>query len=270
MIKRIIFTAVLLVIGAASVYFGNKPIGPLAAWQDQSSETERGIQKRLSDKSDQIINVWGNLNLAHGTINIMLSTDVKSVYPAANPVDALIPINNILSKISGLFRFSLGTVSFEKMLLTVSVILIFVVLIPLCAIISIYHVWTSGEDKQLKVVIAAALTGIALAIAIPAPLMLASIADNKIFNTNEDALIGSMEEINEKTAALDNELKRFRRTDAAITEYITSAKDISNAIIKVTTNYIIVFLMIYVLFPVLLIIVIYKAARFSAKKIVNS
>ena len=290
MLKQIIFTAVLVIVLAFSFYAGLKPFGPLADWQDISikhgSEPEkeieceeeccqnpkkwRTIHDSLNDKTDQIMKVWGTLQSVQGNVNVLHTTDVKAVYPNANPLEILVPINNSLTKVSGLFRWALSALVFERMLLVFSVYLVFLVLVPICALMGIYHIWTYKDKNNLhKVVIVSGMIILVISLVIPVSLKLSTITDEKLMIGSIEIILTSMEEIDKKNDELNSELRRFRRTEAAINGYLSTSRDLSDAVIKDAVKYLNIFLMINLLIPVILIILFYKLTRFYSKKILS-
>jgi hypothetical protein len=299
MIKRILFTFLLLIICVFSFYTGLKPFGPLAAWQDQnekpqvteaettakaSAKTEgdedgekdtknkswKTIHQSFSEKTDQLMKVWGSVKSVYGTINILYTTDVKAVYPAANPLEVLVPTNNIFNRISNLFRWALTALILEKTLLALSVSLVLLILIPICALISIYFVWTYKNEKKLyRVAIVSVLICLVILLAVPICLKLSTITDEKILSRNVNNIISSLEETEENAGKFNSELRRFRRTEASINSYLSTSNDLSNTVIKDSISYLQIFFMINILIPVLIFIILYKVTRFSIKLIMK-
>ncbi|MCL2209620.1 MAG: hypothetical protein FWC19_09525 [Treponema sp.] len=295
MVKQIISTVLLLILCVFSVFIGLKPFGPFSAWQQLYTEPEietetetgdvkeaaaeiadqlndgkktarwRSVQQSLAEKTDQVSAVWEIQKSIHGTISVLLSSDVKSVYPSANPIVSLSPVNAILDKISKYFLHASGVLAFEKTLLIFYVPLTFLVLIPACVLVFIYVIWTYRDKKRLhRVLIVSVLFCLILAFAVPLSLKLSALTGDKILSKNVNTLISSMEEIHLSNVNLDNEIKRFRKTEAAITGYLSTAKDISNTVIKDSINYIVIFMFVYILVPVLVIIALCLTAIFSA------
>jgi hypothetical protein len=294
---------VLLIICAFSFYVGLKPFGPLAAWQDynEKPQTEeakaespakaessakaegeddsekntknkdwKSIHQSFNEKTDQLMSVWGTVKSVYGTINILYTTDVKAVYPAANPLEVLVPTNNILNKISGLFRWALTLLIFEKTLLTFSVTLVFLVLIPICALISIFLLWTYRNEKKLhRLVISSVLICLVITIAVPVSFKLSTIADEKILSQNVTNIISSLEETEKNAGTFNSELRRFRRAEASINSYLSTSNDLSGMVIKDSTNYLQIFFLAYILIPVIILIVLYKLTRFFIKLIMK-
>jgi len=307
MIKQIVFTVLLIIICACSFYVGLKPFGPLSAWQGQIAKLEteaehkieekekekteaktqtetkedpktkkdsagnrKSIHESLDDKTNQLMKAWGIFKTVNGTINILFTTDVKAVYPLANPLEALSPVNNTLNRISNLFRRALSSLIFEKMLLIISVTIVFLVLIPVCALISIVQLFIYKDKKAVhKVVISSVLICLAVSIAVPGSLKLSVILDEKVLSKNVNGIISSMEDIEKKAENFNGELRRFRRTEASINTYLSTAEEISDALIKDSTSYLVIFLMVNLLIPISVMVVLYKVTRFSVKKILK-
>jgi hypothetical protein len=305
MLKKILFTLLLIIICVFSFYVGVRPFGPLAAWQDRNEKTQaaeeaktessvkaesstkvegeegseeivknknwKSIHQSLNEKTDQLMNMWGVVKSAHGTVNVLYTTDVKAVYPTANPLEVLVPTNNILNRISNLFRWALTSLIFEKTLLTLSVTFVFLVLIPICALISIFLVWINKNDRKLhRLVISSVLICLVISVAVPVSLKLSTITDEIIFSRNVTNIISAMEENEKNSGTFNSELRRFRRTEASINDYLSTAGDLSHAVIRDSINYLQIFFMLNILIPALILIVLYKVTRFIIKLIMKN
>jgi hypothetical protein len=304
MIKQLIFAFLLVIICVFSVYIGLKPVGPIAAWQDIREKPEeavpekpappakveakvaeedcdndkkktksiswKSIHQSLNEKTDQLMKEWGTLKSVQGNVNILYTTDVRAVYPSANPLEILAPTNSMLNKISTLFRWALTALIFEKTMLSISVPLVFLVLIPICVLISIYRAWTYKDKKNIhKIVIVSALICFVISVAVPVSLKLSTFMDEKILSGSVNKVISSTEETDENAKKFNAELKRFRRTEASINGYLSTSNDLSNAAVKDSINYLVIFLLVYIIIPVLIFIVLYKLTRFSIKQIMK-
>jgi hypothetical protein len=294
MLKKILFTLLLIIICAFSFYAGLRPFGPLAAWQDHNEKpaeevkadaTAEGeedsekivknknwnsIHQSLNEKTDQLMNVWGAVKSVYGTINILYTTDVKAIYPTANPLEVLVPTNNILNRISTLFRWALTSLIFEKTLLTLSVTLIFLILIPICALIFIFLIWTNKNEKKLvRLVIVCVLICFVISIAVPLSLKLSTITDEIIFSRNVTNVIISMEETEKNAGTFNSELRRFRRTEASINSYLSTSTDLSNTLIRDSINYLQIFFMLNIIIPVLIFAILCMLTVFFTKLIMK-
>ena len=257
------------------------PAAKTPAKDDEDKDKKKGINisisinlktihQSLNEKTDQLIKVWDTLKSVQGNVNILYTTDVRAVYPTANPLEILAPTNTMLNKISTLFRWALTALVFEKTLLAVSVPLVFIVLIPICVLISIYRMWAYKDKKNLhKLVMVSALICLVLSLAVPISLKMSLFMDEKILSGSVTKVITSTEENEENAKKFNGELRRFRRTEASINTYLSTANDLSNATVKVSLNYLVLFLMINLFIPVLIFIALYKLTRFFIKKIMK-
>jgi hypothetical protein len=301
MIKQYILIFLLIIICVFSIYIGLKPFGPIAAWQNTGDKAEaveepaakkaetkaeddedcdkkkksvsiswKSIHQSLNEKTDQFMKVWGTQKSVQGNVNILYTTDVRAVYPAANPLEILAPTNTMLNKISTLFRWALTVLIFEKTLLAVSVPIVFLILIPICILISIYRLWAYRDKKNLhKIVIVSALICVIVSLAVPISLKMSTFVDEKVLSGSVNKVISSTEETEENAKKFNSDLRRFRRTEASINSYLSTSNDLSNAAVKDSINYLVIFLLVYILIPVLIFIVLYKLTRFSIKQIMK-
>jgi len=301
--KQIIFTAVLALFGISSFVIGLKPFGIIAAWQEKAKKTEteitketevkkevkpevkvekeekaeevkpkedKSIQKSLTNKSEQILEVWSALKTIRGTVNVLQSVDAKIIFVVTNPVESLAPFDKILNNISNLLQFAYGVLIFEKTFLAISITLIFMILIPLCVLITISILWRNKDKKEpYRIVIVSVLISIVVLFATPISLKLSAIIEEKALSENVNGIISSINENKENAVKLENELRGLRRVSAAIVNNVTKTKEISDTAIKDMINYFIFFVIIYILTPVLAVIGLYKITRFSAKIILK-
>jgi len=86
---------------------------------------------------------------------------------------------------------------------------------------------------------------------------------------NINSLVSSINENKEKAVKLESELRALRRVATTIMNNVSNAKAISDAAIKDMINYLIFFMIIYILIPVLAVIGLYKITKYSAKLILK-
>ena len=291
MAKRIIFTILLILIGISSFYTGLKPFGPVLVLQDLNSKTEtavetekkiepenedeadaeeekkKSIQKSLSDKSEQILTVLSALKIVQGAVNVLQSVDAKVVFVAVNPLESLSPFDKTLGKISSLFLFAYGVLVFEKTLLSVFVSIALMILIPICVIVSISAIWKSKGKayKTHTVVIVSVLIGLVIFFVLPVSFWVSAFLEEKIFSDNVNSLVSSIDENKANAIKMETELRGLRRVGITITNYVSTAQNISNAVIKDTINYLIFLLILNILIPVFTVFGLYKITKYYVK-----
>lgn len=285
MVKRIIFTALLIIIGVSSFYIGLKPFGPVLAWQDRNSETEtetesktgKSIQKSLTGKSEQILTVWAAVRSVYGAVNVLQSAEAKVVFVAVEPLESLAPFDKTLNRLSNLFLFAYSVLIFEKILLSVFISIAFFILIPVCVIVSISAIWKNKNalsqsslnsvSRAHRIVIAAVLISLVIVFSLPVTLGVSVLLEEKILSDNVSSLVSSMDENEKNALKMESELRGLRRIGVTITNYILTAKNICNAVIKDTINYLMFFMISNILIPVLAIFGLYKITKYSVKMI---
>ncbi len=284
MVKRIIFTVLLIIVGISSFYIGLKPFGPILAWQDNSrtetqteSKTGKSIQKSLTEKSEQILTVWAALRSVYGAVNVLQSAEARVVFVAVEPLESLSPFDKTLNRISNLFLFAYGVLVFEKILLSIFISIAFFILIPICVIVSISAIWknknavsqpnSKGTFPAHRIAIAAVLISLVIVFSLPVSLGVSTLLEEKILSDNVNNLVFSMGESEKAALKMENELRGLRRIGVTITEYILTAKNISNAAIKDTINYLMFFMLSNILIPALAFFGLYKITKYSVKMI---
>lgn len=289
--KRIIYTVLLVLFMGASFWIGFKPFGPIAAWQNQNTKTEIAdvteeeqededkdqkktwitLQESLTNKSEQTLKVWSASKSVRDAVNTLQSADARAVFIAVDPLQALAPFDKSLGRISGFLMFAYSFLVFEKMLLAISVTVIFMILIPVCASIAISALWLNGKKGKLrseyKIFIASVLICLVLPFTLPASFALPKLLEDTVLSTDVGNLVSSIEEYEQSAVNLDSEIRGLRRVGVTIMDYVSSAKEITNDIVKDSMNYFIIFIVINIFIPVLTIFGIYKLLRYVIKLI---
>jgi hypothetical protein len=249
------------------------PRGPLASWLISDTEKEKGIQKTLSEKSKQIAGVWATLKVVNGVINVLQSVQIGGsviVEASVNPMEFLSPIDNILDKISNLLLWAFGAVIFEKILLAISGYIVFLIVIPVCAIISIITIWTSKDKSKInRVVIVSVLVSLIVLFAIPVSFYLSSFIEKKVLTNNVNTVLESINAKGNTAAKMEKDLSGLKKIGSSITNYLTNAKNVGSAVIEDTINYFIIFIFTNVIIPILTILGLYFLAKYSVRMILK-
>jgi hypothetical protein len=270
-------------------------MGPIALWQNQFGIEEEieieidididadaeikpksnkwriiDIQRLLADKSQQIMDVWFNVKLVRDAVNTLQSADARAVFIAVDPLEALAPFDKSLDRISGLLLFMYGFLIFEKTLLAIFIAATFMILIPICALITISIIWNKKNQFKIhKVVIVFVLICFVMPFALPISFGLPVILEEKVLSSSIDNIIISVDESGERALRMDSELRGLRRIGVTIINNISAAKDLCGDVISNTINYFIIFLMINIMLPVMSIFGLYKIIRYSSKLILT-
>jgi hypothetical protein len=242
------------------------PKGPMAAWLISDSEKEKGIQKALSEKSKQVTGVWAALKTVNGVINVLQSARIGgAVETSVNPMEFLSPDNNVLNKISNLLLWAAGAVFFEKILLAISGYIVFLIVIPVCVIISIITIWTSKDKTKIsKVVIVSVLVSLIMLFAIPVSFYMSSFIEKKALINNVNTVLESINAKGNTAAKMEKELTSLRKVGGPITTNLTNAKKLGEAIIEDANNYFVIFVFTNIIIPILTIFGLFLLARYSA------
>jgi len=302
MAKRIIFTCILVIIGCGSFFFGTftfnlgdyqeietdvvlppeLPItppktvqkGPISSFLFPDMNAERGVQKILTEKSREVMTVWAALKVINGVINVLQSAQVGGsffVEAAVNPLEFLSPINNILNKISDLLLWAFCAIIFEKFLMAVAGYIVFIAIIPICAIISIIALWTYKEKTRVhRVVIVSVLISLIIPFAIPISFQASMLMEKKILTNNLGNLIESIQEKNAVAETIEKEMTSLVRLGRSILNYMTNVKDLGNAIIEDLVNYFILFIFTNIFIPIVTIFGLYHLTKYFAKLILET
>jgi len=300
MAKRIIFTVILLIIGGGAFFLGVYTFGVANPSQDQDvlpaekdgddidapvirnkgpvlsllfpdMEAEKGVQKELTEKSREVLGVWAVLKVINGVINVLQSAQVGGsffVEASINPLQFLSPVDNVLDKLSNILLWALSAIIFEKILLAISGYIVFLIVIPLCALVSIITLWTSKEKSKVhKIIIVSVLISLIIPFAIPISFQVSTLLENKILTNNVGSLLESIQEKNKTAAGMEKDVTGLTRIGRNIINYMTNAKNLGNALIEDIINYFILFVFTNIVIPILTIIGLFFLVRYFAKLI---
>jgi hypothetical protein len=236
---------------------------------------EKAVQESLNRKSHQILDVWEVVKTMNGVINVLQSAQVKSKYfsetSVINPVEFLAPVHNVLNKISGMFLVAYFVIIFQKMLLALPIFLVIILIIPICALITIIMLWTYKDRVKLyKILIASVLSALLIPFAIQLSINTSSLLGNKVMAKNINALVTTITEENGKAAsAMEDDIVRSRKTGHSIIKYMDRVKTLSETIIENVMDYIIIFLFIFVVIPILILLLILFLAIYGVRLILG-
>jgi len=250
-----------------------RPRGQVASFLIPETGSEKGIQKSLNEKSHQILDVWAAVKSINGVINVLQSAQVKGNYfveASVNPLEFLAPIDSVFNKISGMYLGAYSVIVFQKMLLSLSAFLVFILIIPICALITIIILWTYKDKTKIqKIVIASVLITLIIPFAIPFSIDTSSLLGNKILAKNINTLVATIEENGKTASAMEDDIIRSRKTGNSIIKYMDKVKTLSETIIENVINYYIIFLFIFIVIPILTLLLIFFLTRYVVRLILG-
>jgi Flp pilus assembly protein TadB len=245
--------------------------GPMAELFLLDSELENGVQKSLTEKSKQVLTVWAALKVVNGVINVLQSVQIGGsavVEFSINPMEFLAPVDKILDKISDLLLWAFGALVFEKILLAISWYLVFVIIIPICVIISLVTIWTQKDKtKLLRIVIVTVFISLIVSFIIPISLQVSAIIEKKILSNNVEKVLKSIEDKSKTAEGMEKELTRTRRMSTSVTNNLTNTKNLSSALIEDSINFFIIFIFTGVIIPILTFLGIIYLSKYVVKLI---
>jgi len=236
--------------------------------------SDKGVQKSLNERSHQILDIWATVKAINGVINVLQSAQVKGNYfveASVNPLEFLAPIDSVFNKISGMFLGAYSVIVFQKMLLSLSAFLVFILIIPICALVTIVILWTyKDRTKIYRIVIASVLITLIIPFAIPFSIDTSSLLGNKVLAKNINTLVATIEENGKAANAMENDIVHTRRTGNSIIKYIDRVETLSETIMENVVNYYIIFLFIFIIIPILTLLLIFFLTRYIARLILGS
>jgi Flp pilus assembly protein TadB len=237
------------------------------------SELENGVQKSLTEKSKQVLGVWATLKIVNGVINVLQSVQIGGsavVEMSINPMEFLSPVDKILDRISDMLLWAFGALVFEKILLAISGYLVFVIIIPICVIISLIAIWMQKDKTRIyRIVIVTVFIGLMVSFIIPLSLQVSVIIEKKILSNNVEKVLSSIDEKSKTAEGMEKELTRLRRITSSVTGYLTSAKNLSNALIEDTINFFIIFIFTNIIIPILVFLGLFFLSKYFVRLILT-
>jgi hypothetical protein len=251
----------------------SRPRGQVASFLIPETGSEKGVQKSLNEKSHQILDIWAAVKAINGVINVLQSAQVKGNYfveASVNPLEFLAPIDSVFDKISGMFLGAYSVIVFQKMLLSLSAFLVFILIIPICALVTIVILWTyKDKTKIYRIVIASALITLVIPFAIPFSIDTSSLLGNKVLAKNINTLVATIEENGKAASAMENDIVRSRKTGNSIIKYMDGVSTLSETIMENAVNYYIIFLFIFIVIPILTLLLIFFLTKYVARLILG-
>jgi len=249
------------------------PRGKVASFLIPETGSEKGVQKALNEKSHQLLDIWTAVKAMNGVVNVLQSAQVKGNYfveASVNPLEFLAPLDSTFKKISGMFLGAYSVIVFQKMLLSLSAFIIFILVIPICALVTIVILWTyKDKTKIYRIVIASALITLVIIFAIPLSINASSLLGNKVLAKNINTLVETIEENGKAATAMENDIVRSRKTGNSIIKYTDRVKTLSDTIIENAINYYIIFVFIFIIIPILALLLIFFVTRYAARLILG-
>jgi len=249
--------------------------GHIASLLNVEANYEKAVQESFNRKSHQILDVWAVVKTMSGVIDVLQSVQVKSKHfseaSEIKPAEFLAPIDSILSKISGMFLITYSVIAFQKMLLSLPILLVLILMIPICALIAIIMLWTYKDKTKLyKIAIVSVVSTLLIPFAIQFSINVPSFLGNKIMAKNIHSLVTTIVEENGKAAvAMEDDIIYSRKTGNSIIKYMDRAKTLSETIIENAMDYIAIVLFIFILIPIFILLLILFLVKYGVKLVLG-
>jgi hypothetical protein len=224
-----------------------------------NSENEKGLQRTLTNKSQQILTVWGATRVASGVISLLQSIEVGGsffVEANFNPLEFLASLDNVLDKTSDVCLYALGAILIEKLILALSGWVAFRIIIPIAMFIGIISIWIGKQKANvLRVLISFGIIGTVVCTAVPISVGLSQVIEKKIF-TNE--IQRTMNEINLKNNEVEGVQKGIEGNSKGLPKkildsvhnFFENAKKLADALVQDVINYIMIFVVTNIIMPI--------------------
>lgn len=272
-VLKVLFTLVLL--GIAVISFG-----PLAAGVGSyNSDNESKLQNKLTQKSKQIAGVWGTLKIMSGVISILQSTEVGVgavvVTGSVNPLEGLAVVDNLLDKMSDICLYAIGALLAEKFLLAISDWAALQIVIPVCAVLCVISLWIGKYKSNIKkVLVCFGLIGFSICIAVPVSMQLSYLVEQRIFTGEVEKTVKGIDSQKNQAVDLqegveDQKLNPKKIIDS-ITGFFSNAKNLADSLVSDVLNYIMIFVVTNIIFPIITIAGIFFLVRYLLNMLVVS
>jgi len=277
--NKLLFTILFVLIGCGSLLFGliscqsvnnakkhdpkdKKSIAALLTTGSRSTtasllipevDSNKGVQKELKEKALQIRNILDAVMTMNGAVDLLQS-------------EALNPIDFVLKRLTGTLLWIYSSLAFQRVLLSFSAFLIFILVIPVCALVTIIILWKHKDKAKLyKIVIASVVISLVIIFAIPASVASSTFMCNKILAKKINTLTASIESNGKKAYALENEILKAKKGGSA--NYTTRVKNLSEVVIEDAIDYNVINLFVFIFVPIIVLIFIFFLTRYVTKLI---
>jgi len=275
--NKLLFTILFVLIGCGSLLFGliscqsvnsakkhdpkDKSIASLLSGPRSTTasllipevDSNKGVQKALKERALQIRNILDAVMTMNGAVDLLES-------------EALAPIDFVLKRLTGTLLWIYSALAFQRVLLSFSAFLIFILIIPVCALVTIILLWRHKDKAKLyKIAIASAVISVVIIFAIPASVTASTFMCNKVLAKKINTLTASIESNGKKAYALENEIVKAKK--GANNNFTTRAKNLSELVIEAAIDYNVISLFIFVFVPILVLIFIFFLTRYGVKLI---
>jgi len=275
--NKLLFTILFVLIGCGSLLFGliscqsvnsakkhdpkDKSIASLLTGPRSTTasllipevDSNKGVQKALKERALQIRNILDAVMTMNGAVNLLES-------------EALAPIDFVLKRLTGTLLWIYSALAFQRVLLSFSAFLIFIVIIPICALVTIILFWRHKDKTKLyKIAIASAVISVVITFAIPVSVSASTLMCNKILAKKINTLTASIESNGRKAYAIENEIIKAKKGVAA--NYTNRVKNLSEVVIEAAIDYNVISLFIFVFVPILVLIFIFFITRYAVRLI---
>jgi hypothetical protein len=216
-------------------------------------DSNKGVQKALKERALQIRNILDAVMTMNGAVDLLES-------------EALAPIDFVLKRLTGTLLWIYSALAFQRVLLSFSAFLIFILIIPVCALVTIIILWThKNKAKLYKIAIASAVITLVTIFAIPASVSASTFMCNKILAKKINTLTASIESNGRKAYALENEIVKAKK--GANNNFTSRARNLSELVIEAAIDYNVISLFVFIFVPILVLIFIIFLTRYAVRLI---
>jgi len=216
-------------------------------------DSNKGVQKALKERALQIRNILDAVMTMNGAVDLLES-------------EALAPIDFVLKRLTGTLLWIYSALAFQRVLLSFSAFLIFILIIPICALVTIIILWNYRDKAKLyKVAIASAVITLVTIFAIPASVSASTFMCNKILAKKINTLTASIESNGKKAYALENEILKAKK--GANNNFTSRARNLSELVIEAAIDYNVISLFVFIFVPILVLIFIIFLTRYVTRLI---
>jgi hypothetical protein len=216
-------------------------------------DSNKGVQKALKERALQIRNILDAVMTMNGAVDLLES-------------EALAPIDFVLKRLTGTLLWIYSALAFQRVLLSFSAFLIFILIIPICALVTIILLWRHKDKAKLyKIAIASAVITLVTIFAIPASVSASTFMCNKILAKKISTLTASIESNGKKAYALENEIVKAKK--GANNNFTSRARNLSELVIEAAIDYNVISLFVFIFVPILVLIFIIFLTRYGVRLI---
>jgi predicted PurR-regulated permease PerM len=126
--------------------------------------------------------------------------------------------------------------------------------------------WVKKESARIRSIIPLfVLIAFSVSIAVPLSFQIAATVENKLLTNRVNTVLSGISEKGKSAESMENEVSGIKKIGKSIVSFLSTAKDLGNALAEDLINYIIIFFVTNILIPIVTIYALLSVTKYCAK-----